>query len=82
MLSNEMRKLFSIQRSKTNNFRGDKMQKETKEIIEFLDKLKEALYQTRYYYNNKITELAQRIENFKSKIIMESWMDECSENRH
>jgi prefoldin subunit 5 len=58
------------------------MHKETKEIIEFLDKLKEALYQTRYYYNNKITELAQRIENFKSKLIMESWMDECSEDRH
>jgi type IV secretory pathway VirB4 component len=73
--------MFSIQRSKTNNFRGDRMRKETKEIIEFLDKLKEALYQTRYYYNNKITELAQRIENFKSKLIMESWMDECSENR-
>jgi prefoldin subunit 5 len=58
------------------------MRKETKEIIEFLDKLKEALYQTRYYYNNRITELAQRIENFKSKLIMESWMDEHSENRH
>jgi prefoldin subunit 5 len=57
------------------------MQKETKELIEFLDKLKEALYSTRYYYNNKITELIQRIENFKSKIILESWQNEHSENR-
>jgi hypothetical protein len=57
------------------------MQKETKELIEFLDKLKEVLYQTRYYYNNRISELIQRIESFKSKIIMESWQDEHSENR-
>ena len=57
------------------------MQKETKELIEFLDKLKEALYQTRYYYNNRISELIQRIESFKSKIIMESWQNEHSENR-
>jgi hypothetical protein len=54
------------------------MQKETKELIEFLDKLKEALYQTRYYYNNRISELIQRIESFKSKIIMESWQNEHS----
>jgi hypothetical protein len=57
------------------------MQKETKELIEFLDKLKEALYSTRYYYNNKVNELIQRIENFKSKIILESWQNEHSENR-
>jgi hypothetical protein len=57
------------------------MQRETKELIEFLDKLKEALYQTRYYYNNRISELIQRIENFKSKIIMESWQDEHGKNR-
>jgi hypothetical protein len=56
--------------------------KETKEIIEFLEKLKESLRITRYYYNNRLDELIQRIENFKSKIIMESWIDECSKNRH
>jgi hypothetical protein len=55
---------------------------QTKEIIEFLEKLKESLRITRYYYNNRLDELIQRIENFKSKIIMESWINECSEDRH
>jgi prefoldin subunit 5 len=50
------------------------MEKEIEETIKFLDKLKEALYQARYYSNNRITELIQRIENFKSKIIMETWL--------
>jgi prefoldin subunit 5 len=62
------------------------VQKEIEEIIKFLDKLKESLYATRHYYNNRISELIQRIENFKSKLIMESWMEtqqnEHSENRH
>ena len=56
--------------------------KQTKEIIEFLEKLKESLRITRHYYNNRLDELIQRIENFKSKIIMESWINEHSENRH
>jgi hypothetical protein len=58
------------------------MDEQTKEIIEFLEKLKESLRITRYYYNNRLDELIQRIENFKSKLIMESWICECSEDRH
>jgi hypothetical protein len=57
------------------------MEEQTKEIIEFLEKLKESLRITRYYYNNRLDELIQRIENFKSKLIMESWVSECSEDR-
>jgi prefoldin subunit 5 len=56
-----------------------KMQKEIEETVKFLDKLKEALYQERYYSNNRITELIQRIEAFKAKIVMESWLKDKEE---
>jgi len=45
------------------------------ELLKLLDKIKETLYETRYYINRKLTAEINNIENIKNKIILETWME-------
>jgi hypothetical protein len=52
-----------------------KTQKQTEELIKFLEKLKETLHQTRNYNNSRMNELIRTIETYKNKIILQSWQN-------